>query len=115
METVQDIMTSELLETSTENEMIEVLDFIRMHGVPLTAYQAQALFQLQEAGLSDLAVHIGSVRSQMTPVKRYYDMTNKLTLADRIKGNAKLGQLLKANANPANAAGVPMGIKDGVK
>ncbi|MCY7487901.1 hypothetical protein [Paenibacillus alvei] len=115
MQTVQDIMTSELLESSTENEMIEVLDFVRMHGVPLTTYQAQAMYLLQDAGLEDLAVHIASVRSQMTPVKRYYEMTNKLTLADRIKGNAKLGQLLKANANPANAAGVPMGIKDGVK
>lgn len=115
MQTVQDIMTSELLESSSDNEMIEVLDFIRMHGVPLTTYQAQAMYQLAEAGLVDLAQHIGSIRSQMTPVKRYYDMTNKLTLADRIKGNAKLGNLLKANANPANAAGVPMGIKDGVK
>lgn len=112
---VQDIMIEELLEVNDDNEMIQVLDFVRKNGVPLTQSQVQAMFFLQEMGLHDIALYAETVRTQMTPVSRYFKMTDKLTLADRIKGNAKLSGLLKANANPANGTSIPMGIKDGVK
>ncbi|RJG23296.1 hypothetical protein [Paenibacillus thiaminolyticus] len=113
--TAQEVMIEELLESNDDNEMIQVLEFLRKNGVPVTQDQALGMFMLQEAGLSDIALYVQSVRTQMTPYTRYFKMTDKLTLADRIKGNAKLGNLLKANANPANAAGVPMGIEKGVK
>ncbi|MNW41491.1 hypothetical protein D3C74_186290 [compost metagenome] len=114
-QTVQDIMIEELLEVNDDNEMIQVLDFVRKNGVPLTQDQVRGMFLLQECDLADIALFAETVRTQMTPVSRYYKMTDKLTLADRIKGNAKLSGLLKANANPASGQGVPMGIKDGVK
>jgi hypothetical protein len=113
--TVQEIMIEDLLETSDDNEMIQVLDFMRKNGVPLTQNQAIGSFMLQEFGLDDVALFVQSIRSQMTPTSKYFKMTDKLTLADRIKGNAKLSNLLKANANPANAGGIPMGIEKGVK
>lgn len=114
-ETVQDILIQDLLEVNDDNEMIQVLDFVRKNGVPLTQDQARGMFLLKEFGLDDIALFAETVRTQMTPVDRYFRMTDKLTLADRIKGNAKLSGLLKANANPANNVGVPMGIEKGVK
>lgn len=114
--TVQEVMIEELLESNDDNEMIQVLEFIRKNGVPVTQDQALGMFMLEQVGLGDLSLYVQTVRSQMTPHERYFKMTDKLTLADRIKGNAKLGNLLKANANPANSAvGVPMGIEKGVK
>lgn len=114
-ETVQEVLINDLLETNDDNEMIQVLDFIRMNGVPLTQAQAQGMFMLQEAGIQDIGLYVQSVRAQMTPISNYFKMTDKLTLADRIKGNAKLSNLLKANANPANSSSIPMGIEKGVK
>lgn len=114
-DTVQDVLIEELLEVNDDNEMIQVLDFFRKNGVPLTQDQARGIFLLNEMGLSDIALFAQTVRSQMAPVNHYFKMTDKLTLADRIKGNAKLGNLLKANANPANQQGIPMGISQGVK
>ena len=40
---VQDLMTKELLQDDTDNnEMVELLEFIRFNGVPLTGDQAKA-------------------------------------------------------------------------
>lgn len=115
METVQEIMIEDLLESNDDNEMIQVLDFVRKNGVPLTQSQAIGAFMLQECGLSDIAGFVQTIRTQMTPTQKFFKMTDKLTLADRIKGNAKLSNLLKANANPANSVGVPMSIEKGLK
>ncbi len=113
--TVQEVMIEELLETNDENEMIQILQFLRSNGVPVTQDQALGMFMLQQAGLDDIAQYVQLVRTQMTPHTRYFKLIDKLTLGDRIKGNAKLGTLLKANANPANSQGIPMGIEKGVK
>lgn len=115
MQTAQEFMIEDLLESNDDNDMIQVLDFVRKNGVPLTQDQARASFLLDEMGLGDIALFAQTMRTQMVPVTRYFKMTDKLTLADRIKGNAKLGNLLKANANPANQQGIPMGIEKGVK
>jgi hypothetical protein len=61
--------------------------------------------------LQDLSNYIHNVRQHMTPTRKFFDLINKITLADRIKGNAKLSGILKANANPANGAMPGMGIK----
>jgi vancomycin permeability regulator SanA len=94
-QTVQDHMTEELLvEDHQGNELVEVMSFFKDNGVPLTNHQAKAIFILQEHGIDDLANYIVNVRRKMTPVKRIYELINKLTLADRIKGNAKLSKIL---------------------
>ncbi|WP_263560728.1 hypothetical protein [Paenibacillus polymyxa] len=108
--TAQEAMIAELLETNDENEMMQIMDFVRKNGVPLTQDQVVGTMLLQEMGLGDLAGFVQTNRIIMTPVNRYFKMVDKLTLADRIKGNAKLGNLLKANANPANAV-VPKGAQ----
>ena len=109
---VQDLMTKELLQDDTDNnEMVELLEFIRFNGVPLTGDQAKAMFILKENGMMDLANYVHNIRQHMTPSKKFFDFVNKLTLADRIKGNAKLSGILKANANPANGAMPTTGIR----
>ncbi|OBZ15209.1 hypothetical protein A8L34_29550 [Bacillus sp. FJAT-27264] len=111
---VQEVMIKELLEVSEENEMVQALEFIRQNGVPLTSDQVAGTFQLIDAGITDVFTYVNSARKLMTPVNKLFRLIDKLTLADRIKGNAKLSNLLKANANPANSiSGVPMSIEKG--
>jgi hypothetical protein len=102
LRTVQDLLTDELLNSSS-NETVEILEFIKKNGVPLTDHQVRAVFMLNELELGDIADFALSVRPLLTSTKKYFEIVNKLTLADRIKGNAKLSSILKANANPANA------------
>ncbi|MGW9441002.1 hypothetical protein [Streptomyces sp. NPDC055607] len=113
--TVQDVLIEDLLEVSDDSEDLKILEFMKNNGVPLTQQQAIGAFQLQQMGLSELANYVLAVRPSMTPVNRYYKMTEKRTLGDRIKGNMKLSSLLKANQQQASAQGVPMGISQGVK
>lgn len=105
MKTVQDFMISDLLEVedSGSNETVELLTFLRENSVPMTKHQLQAIFMLQENGLEDIANFAYNAKRVVTPSRMFFDMVSKLTLADRIKGNAKLSHLLKANANPAGS------------
>lgn len=105
MKTVQDFMISDLLEVedSGSNETVELLTFLRENSVPMTKHQLQAIFMLKENGLEDIANFAYNAKRVVTPSRMFFDMVSKLTLADRIKGNAKLSHLLKANANPAGS------------
>lgn len=104
MQSVQDILISDLLEVNQEdsNETVQLLEFMKNNGVPLTESQVSAFFLLRENGLDDIADFAFSMRKAVTPKSVFFDLVSKLTLADRIKGNAKLSHLLKASANPAN-------------
>lgn len=106
METVQDIMIEDLLQTNQEstNETLDLMHFVRESGTPLTKDQLQGFMLLEENGLGDIANYVYNARRSVTPVSLFFKLLDKLTLADRIKGNAKLSHLLKASANPANAA-----------
>jgi hypothetical protein len=105
VQTVQDLISKDIFEDNSndKHDMIEVLSFIRDNGVPLTDDQVQSWLLLNEFGLSDIALYMNAVRPMLTPTKLYFDMVNKITLADRIKGTAKLDKLLKASvANPSS-------------
>ncbi|MEK3837937.1 hypothetical protein [Paenibacillus sp. FSL R7-0128] len=100
---VQEFMISELLQVNDDNEMMQVLDFMKQNAVPLSSDQVAGAYLLADAGITDIFPFINASRKLMTPMERVYKMVDKLTLADRIRGNAKLSNLLKANANPANS------------
>lgn len=106
--TVQDLLTRDLLQVveddTGKNETVEVLEFMRDNSVPLTENQFIGLLMLQENGLTDVANLAFNGRRLVAPKRTYFDLISKLTLADRIRGNARLSHLLKANANPANGA-----------
>lgn len=102
--TVQSLLNKMMLEQKNDdNETLQILEFIRDNGVPITSDQAKAMFLLHEYGMPDIANYVLNVRTTMTPVKKFFEMVNKLTLADRIKGNAKLGNVLKMEKNPAGS------------
>lgn len=110
MKSVQDLMIEELLEEDDleeqdSNEIVEVLEFIRDNAVPLTSDQLKGIWILQEQGLGDLANFVIGSRAAVTPAKKYFDVINSITMGNRIKGNAKLSSLLKANmsSNPMQA------------
>lgn len=112
--TVQDFMIKDLLEVDVQessNETLQLLEFVRDSSVALTENQVKAFFLLKENGLDDIANFAYNAKRTVTPFKRFMDLISKLTLADRIRGNAKLSHLLKASANPAGDALKPQDLQ----
>lgn len=104
---VQDLISRDIFESSkpnNQNELLEILEFTQRNGIPLTENQVQAWFLLNEMGLQDIALFANAVRPMLTPTKKIFDMVNKITMADRIKGTAKLDKILKAQVSNPNAA-----------
>lgn len=105
---VQDVIYKEFYEEEEKekdtgnNEMLELLYFIQESGVPLKSEQVEAMFLMQEMGVGDIAKFMVDMKPKVTPVQRFFDLINKITLADRIKGNAKLSGLVKAQVASAN-------------
>ncbi len=103
---VQEVMISDFYEEDTEevenNEMLELLNFMQQNGVPLKSEQVQAMFLMQEMGVGDIARFMVDMKPKVTPFQRFFELINKITLADRIKGNAKLSGLIKAQVASAN-------------
>lgn len=106
---VQELMMQQLFDEDAAgtNETVEILEFARQNAVPLTEDQIRAGLILKEYGLSDIYDYAVAHRPQVAPFRRFMDVLNALTLANRIKGNAKLSGILRANANPANSAPPP--------
>ncbi|MCC2496583.1 hypothetical protein LKM14_24835 [Bacillus cereus] len=103
---VQEVMVSDFYEEDKEevenNEMLELLHFMQENGVPLKNEQVQAMFLMQEMGVGDIAKFAVDMKPKVTPFQRFFELINKITLADRIKGNAKLSGLVKAQVASAN-------------
>jgi len=103
---VQEVMVSDFYEEDKEevenNEMLELLYFMQQNGVPLKGEQVQAMFLMQEMGVGDIAKFMVDMKPKVTPFQRFFELINKITLADRIKGNAKLSGLVKAQVASAN-------------
>jgi hypothetical protein len=109
MTLLHDTMNNDLLSTAG-TDMRDVLEFMRKNGVPLTAKQVQGLTLLTMISdefndFEDLQQHIIKFRPEMTSTKKYFETINKITLGDRIKGHAKLGNLLKASTNAPQVSG----------
>jgi hypothetical protein len=104
MITVQDYLNGELLEdveeSKKENDLLDLLEFTKKNGVPLTDNQVKAFILLKELGMEDLANYANAIRPQVTPTKKFFTLINKLTLADRIRGNVKLSKLLGQTPDP---------------
>lgn len=104
MGTVQDILIQDFLESADDansNEMVQILEFTRDNATPLTTDQLKGFLLLRENGLGDLADYAFSMKKTVTPARLFFEMVSKITMADRIKGTAKLSHLMKASANPA--------------
>lgn len=106
VETVQDLISKDIFEESKapENDMLQILEFAKSNGVPLTDHQAEAFFLLSQfEETADIPLFMNALRPLMTPTKQYTQFIDKITLADRIKGSAKLSNLLKAQVASASA------------
>ncbi|HDX9702036.1 TPA: hypothetical protein ROY42_005994 [Bacillus thuringiensis] len=103
---VQEVMISDFYEENNEevenNEMLELLYFMQQNGVPLKNEQVKAMFLMQEMEVGDIAKFMVDMKPKVTPFQRFFELINKITLADRIKGNAKLSGLIKAQVASAN-------------
>lgn len=102
---VQEVMIENFYEEEEEvqnNEMLELLHFMQQNGVPLKNEQVEAMFLMQEMGVGDIAKFMVDMKPKVTPFQRFFELINKITLADRIKGNAKLSGLIKAQVASAN-------------
>lgn len=101
--TVQDLLRDDLLKDDDGNETVEVLSFIRDNDVSVSPEQLRALLILKMCDLDDVCNFLINSRRIMTLGNRYQKTIEKMTLADRIKGNAKLSQVLRSSPNPALA------------
>lgn len=101
---VQDFLDRELFEEVDDfsSEMVSLLDFMRKSSVPLTEDQVKAIFLLREFGMADIGDYVNGMRSNLANKKDYIDVVNSVTLGDRIKGNAKLANIVKAQVASAS-------------
>lgn len=112
MDNAQDILKNIFEESNDSNETLELLKFMKYEGVALTNEQVKAIMILNEyEETKDLIDYVMMFRPMVTPTDNYFKLIDKLTMADRIKGNAKLSHLMKANANPANTALKPEDVQ----
>lgn len=105
--TAQELFNVHFLEKEemSSNETLDLLQFMKASSTPLSQDQIKAMLLLTENGLGDLVSLVPVFREEVTPTEIYFKTIDKLTLADRIKGNAKLSHLMKSDglANPANS------------
>lgn len=110
---VQDLLIEDLLEEDNpQNEFVEAMEHFTKNGVPLTNDQSRAIFILHEYGLSDISNYILNVRKHMTPVARIYKFIDSLTMANRIKGNAKLSKVLQQQMQAPQDPSAPISRKE---
>lgn len=101
IKSVQDLMTKVLLEQNdSDNDTVQIMEFVRDNAVPINNEQAEAIFLLKELELDDIAEYVQTIRKQMNPFRNFTKMVEMMTLAHRIKGSAKLDNVLKQDANP---------------
>lgn len=105
--TAQDVFQAEFLENDEQksNETIDLLEFMRLNSTHLSTEQMNSIIILHENGLDDIAQYIFMFKKYSTRQSTFMETINKLTMADRIKGNAKLSHLMKSDglANPASS------------
>lgn len=101
---VQDFLNRELFEEvdDTSGEMESLLAFMKSNAIPLTSTQVKAIFLLREFGMEDIGLYVNAMRSNMASKKDYLSVVNSITLGDRIKGNAKLANIVKAQVTSAS-------------
>lgn len=99
--TLQDIMSGDLF-ASSKGEMVETLQFIEKHAVPLSQYQVAAMAYLkyldQKNHTSKMQVFLNIITQHakdMAKPKIFLQVIEALTLADRIKGNVRLNNIFK--------------------
>lgn len=114
--TAQEVFKDDFLEEEGQetNATINIFNFLRREGTPLSKDQMSAIMLLEENGLHDISSRIHQNRQFNLTKKDYDDTFAKMTLADRIKGNAKMSHLVKETmSNPAvninNAHGQAVG------
>lgn len=102
--TAQDLFNINFLEKEEKNsnETLDLLRFMKDTSTPYSQDQIKGMILLNENGLTDLVDLVSVFRQEVTPNEIYFKTIDKLTLADRIKGNAKLSHLMKSEglANP---------------
>ena len=115
VENVQDLMAKILLDSDSaaENETVQILQFVRENAVPINNDQAEAIFLLKEMGLSDIGDYVEKTRKTMMPFRSIIKFVEVLTMANRIKGTAKLNNVLKQEANPGTTLNFEKAAKNG--
>ena len=103
---VQDLLQQEFFKESSkvDNDMVLNLMFFRNFATKLSNDQIKGLFYLKSLGsdFDDIYQHVLMMRKETTPFKKFMKFINTITLADRIKGSAKLKDVLKSSvASPS--------------
>lgn len=99
--TLQDIMSGDLF-ASSKGEMVETLQFMEKHAVPLSQYQVAGMAYLkyldQKNHTNKMQVFSNIVTQHAKDMAKpnvFLKVIEALTLADRIKGNVRLNNIFK--------------------
>lgn len=98
---LQDVMSGDLF-AGSKPEMVEVLNFMEKHSVPLTDRQVAGiafLKYLDQRRNQKLFTPIGNTvlyhAKDIASPRVFIDVIESMTLADRIKGNVRMNNLFK--------------------
>ena len=104
MEDLQDFLYRDIFDDNINStyELESLLNFVRLNTVPFSVEQIKAIFLLNEFGFSDICSYVNAMRGHMVVKKDYLSFVDSLTLGNRVKGTAKLEQILKSTSSKDN-------------
>lgn len=104
LEDLQEFLSRDLYDNdlNSDYELESLLNFIRLNTVPFSSDQIKAIFLLNEFGLGDIGRYLNAMRGHMVVKKDYLAFVDSLTLGNRVKGTAKLEQILKSTSSKDN-------------
>lgn len=113
MEDLQEFLSRDLYDNdlNSDYELESLLNFIRLNTVPFSSDQIKAIFLLNEFGLGDIGRYLNAMRGHMVVKKDYLAFVDSLTLGNRVKGTAKLEQILKSTNSNADIKVSPSEFK----
>lgn len=98
LEDLQDFLYRDIFDDNINStyELESLLNFVRLNTVSFSVEQIKAIFLLNEFGFSDICSYVNAMRGHMVTRKDYLAFVDSLTLGNRVKGTAKLEQVLKS-------------------
>lgn len=104
---VSDFLEKDLFDSVSEQvyELESLLNFVFKNGVSLSNEQIKAIFLLREFDCGDIANFVFNARSFCSSNRDFLSIIDSVTMGDRIKGTAKLVDILKSSVSAPSSRG----------
>ena len=78
-----------------KTELVQGFEHLQDYVLPLTGRQIKGIALLRQLGMHHIADQALELRKTMAGPDAFLEFTDKLTLGDRIKGNARLANVVR--------------------